>query len=97
MVGKSESKLSKTDMVRSHGHLSYALPPAVYKEKIYQRGVNGSLGSTESSWLLFMHIKQRRSLGRRKLPGLGSLDIAKLIVHSHLLAITILKGSQNLS
>ena len=29
MVGKSVSKLSKTDVVRSHGHLSYALPPAV--------------------------------------------------------------------
>ena len=29
MVGKSVLKLSKTDVVRSYGHLSYALPPAV--------------------------------------------------------------------
>ena len=29
MVGKSVLKLSKTDVVRSHGHLSSALPPAV--------------------------------------------------------------------
>ena len=29
MVGKSVLKLSKTDVVRSHGHLSSAFPPAV--------------------------------------------------------------------
>ena len=29
MVGKSVSKLSNTDVVRSHGHLWNALPPAV--------------------------------------------------------------------
>ena len=30
MVGKSVSKLSKTDVVRSHGHISSAFPPAVH-------------------------------------------------------------------
>ena len=29
MMGKSVLKLSNTDGVRSYGHLSYALPPAV--------------------------------------------------------------------
>ena len=41
--------------------------------------LNASLGSTQSSWLLFMHIKQRRPFRRRKQSSLlGNLDNAKI-------------------
>ena len=51
MVCKSESKLSKTDVVRSPGHLSYALPPAVYI--LFPTSPQGSSDLSHVSVLVF--------------------------------------------
>ena len=49
MVGKSVMKSSKADVVRSHGHLLYALPPAVLGGSTRRRGPTPSSSLTRTS------------------------------------------------